>query len=45
MEFYEEESVQNALGLSGQKLLGIPVLVQMSEAEKNRLALQNQNNA
>ncbi|KAI7853273.1 hypothetical protein BDC45DRAFT_511752 [Circinella umbellata] len=45
VEFYEEESVQNALGLSGQKLLGIPVLVQMSEAEKNRLALQNQNNA
>ncbi|KAI7902219.1 uncharacterized protein BX663DRAFT_512159 [Cokeromyces recurvatus] len=45
VEFYEEESVQNALALSGQKLLGIPVIVQLSEAEKNRLALQAQRNA
>lgn len=40
VEFYEEQSVQNALALSGQKLLGIPVLVSLSEAEKNRLAMQ-----
>lgn len=45
VEFYEESSVQNALALSGQKLLGIPVLVQLSEAEKNRLAMQAQRNA
>jgi hypothetical protein len=45
VEFYEEVSVQNALALSGQKLLGIPVIVQLSEAEKNRLALQAQRNA
>lgn len=45
VEFYEETSVQNALALSGQKLLGIPVIVQLSEAEKNRLAMQAQRNA
>jgi len=45
VEFYEEASVQNALAMSGQKLLGIPVMVQLTEAEKNRLALQAQNAA
>lgn len=40
MEFHEEESVQKALAMTGQKLLGIPVMVQLTEAEKNRLALQ-----
>jgi len=40
VEFYEEESVQKALAMTGQKLLGIPVMVQLTEAEKNRLALQ-----
>lgn len=40
VEFYEEDSVQNALAMSGKKLLGIPVLVQPSEAEKNRYAMQ-----
>ncbi|KAG0768911.1 hypothetical protein G6F57_005398 [Rhizopus arrhizus] len=45
VEFYDETSVQNALALSGQKLLGIPVLVQLSEAEKNRLAMAAQRNA
>ncbi|KAI9274197.1 hypothetical protein BY458DRAFT_539490 [Sporodiniella umbellata] len=45
VEFYDETSVQNALSLSGQKLLGIPVLVQLSEAEKNRLAMAAQRNA
>jgi RNA-binding protein 39 len=29
--------------MSGQKLLGIPVVVQVTEAEKNRLAMQAQN--
>ncbi|KAH8551360.1 hypothetical protein BGW37DRAFT_513218 [Umbelopsis sp. PMI_123] len=45
VEFYEEASVQNALAMSGQKLLGIPVMVQLTEAEKNRLAMQAQNAA
>ncbi|GAB5586507.1 Phosphatidylinositol-3-phosphatase SAC1 [Umbelopsis nana] len=45
VEFYEEASVQNALAMSGQKLLGLPVMVQLTEAEKNRLALQAQNAA
>ena len=27
-----------AMGLSGQKLLGVPIIVQASQAEKNRLA-------
>ncbi|RUS20336.1 hypothetical protein BC937DRAFT_95466 [Endogone sp. FLAS-F59071] len=40
VEFHEEESVQKALAMTGQKLLGIPVMVQLTEAEKNRLALQ-----
>ncbi len=38
VEFKEEESVQRALQLTGQKLLGIPVIVQLTEAEKNRQA-------
>lgn len=36
MEFKNEESVAGALQLTGQKLLGIPVIVQLTEAEKNR---------
>ncbi|KAI6352993.1 hypothetical protein MCOR25_009222 [Pyricularia grisea] len=36
VEFKTEESVAAALQLTGQKLLGIPVIVQPTEAEKNR---------
>lgn len=36
MEFKNEDSVTAALQLTGQKLLGIPVIVQLTEAEKNR---------
>ncbi|KAK3683903.1 RNA splicing factor Pad-1 [Podospora appendiculata] len=36
VEFKNEDSVTAALQLTGQKLLGIPVIVQMTEAEKNR---------
>ncbi|KAI1810021.1 hypothetical protein GGS20DRAFT_595194 [Poronia punctata] len=36
VEFKKEESVTAALELTGQKLLGIPVIVQLTEAEKNR---------
>lgn len=38
VEFKDIESVPLALGLNGQKILGVPVIVQPSQAEKNRLA-------
>jgi len=38
VEFKDIESVALALGLNGQKLLGVPVVVQPSQAEKNRTA-------
>jgi RNA-binding protein 39 len=36
VEFKEEESVAAAIQLTGQKLLGIPIIAQLTEAEKNR---------
>jgi len=38
VEFREAESVPLAMGLNGQKLLGVPIIVQASQAEKNRAA-------
>ena len=38
VEFKQEESVALAIQLTGQKLLGIPIIAQLTEAEKNRLA-------
>lgn len=38
VEFYEEESVPLAVALTGKKLLGIPIIVELTETEKNRLA-------
>ena len=38
IEFEDIEPVTLALGLTGQRLLGVPILVQASQAEKNRLA-------
>ncbi|KAK5116514.1 hypothetical protein LTR62_008063 [Meristemomyces frigidus] len=38
VEFKDEESVQKAIQLTGQKLLGIPIIAQLTEAEKNRQA-------
>ena len=38
VEFKQEESVQQAIQLTGQKLLGIPIIAQLTEAEKNRQA-------
>lgn len=38
VEFREESSVQPAIQLTGQKLLGIPIIAQLTEAEKNRQA-------
>lgn len=37
VEFADPESVPLAIGLSGQKLLGVPIVVQPSQAEKNRV--------
>lgn len=37
VEFKDIESVPLALGLNGQKLCGVPVIVQPSQAEKNRV--------
>ena len=42
MEFKNEESVAKAIKLTGQKLLGIPIIAQLTEAEKNRLAKTNE---
>lgn len=36
VEFKQEESVAPAIQLTGQKLLGIPIIAQLTEAEKNR---------
>ncbi|EGX46935.1 hypothetical protein AOL_s00097g361 [Orbilia oligospora ATCC 24927] len=38
VEFKEAESVPKAIALTGQRLLGIPIIVQLTEAEKNRQA-------
>lgn len=36
MEFKSEESVPKAIELTGQKLKGVPIIAQHTEAEKNR---------
>ena len=36
VEFKQEASVAQAIQLTGQKLLGIPIIAQLTEAEKNR---------
>jgi len=38
VEFQEVDTVPLALGLSGQRLLGVPIIVQPSHAERNRIA-------
>jgi RNA-binding protein 39 len=38
VEFYEEESVEKALELSGTVLRGVPVVIEITETEKNRIA-------
>ncbi|KAI8809966.1 hypothetical protein BJ742DRAFT_803088 [Cladochytrium replicatum] len=38
VEFFDEASVPPALQMSGQKLLGVPIIVQPTEAEKNAVA-------
>lgn len=39
IEFFEEESVEPALKLSATKIMGIPIQVQHTQAEKNRAAM------
>ncbi|CAK7567196.1 MAG: Phosphatidylinositol-3-phosphatase SAC1 [Sporothrix epigloea] len=43
VEFKSEDTIAAALQLTGQKLLGIPVIVQVTEAEKNRQARNTAN--
>ncbi|XP_051508792.1 RNA-binding protein 39-like isoform X1 [Myxocyprinus asiaticus] len=38
IEFVEATSVPLAIGLTGQRVLGVPIIVQASQAEKNRAA-------
>ncbi|KAG8179491.1 hypothetical protein JTE90_027203 [Oedothorax gibbosus] len=38
VEFQETFSVSLAMGYSGKKLLGVPIIVQLTQAEKNRAA-------
>ena len=38
VEFKQLESIPLALGLSGQRLLGVPIIVQPTQAEKNKVA-------
>uniref|UniRef100_A0A3Q3K9K4 RRM domain-containing protein n=1 Tax=Monopterus albus TaxID=43700 RepID=A0A3Q3K9K4_MONAL len=38
IEFVEANSVPLAIGLTGQRLLGVPIIVQASQAEKSRAA-------
>eukprot|EP00116_Pleurobrachia_bachei_P000393 sb/3460655/ len=39
IEFFDEDAVQPALKLSGTKIMGIPIQVQHTQAEKNRAAM------
>ena len=43
VEFKNEESVAEAIKLTGQQLLGIPIIAQLTEAEKNRQARNTEN--
>ncbi|KAJ2496762.1 splicing factor [Coemansia sp. RSA 1972] len=45
VEFYAVESAVKARTLSGQRLLEVPIIVQPSEAEKNRKSTMRQYNA
>lgn len=45
MEFRDLESVEKALEKTGHKLKGIPIIVQLTEAEKNRAARPSEGGA
>jgi len=42
VEFMQKEGVMRAIALTGQRLQGVPIIVQYSQAEKNRQASQVQ---
>lgn len=39
IEFREVESVEKAIALTGQRLLGVPIICKLTQAEKNRMPL------
>ncbi|XP_063153343.1 RNA-binding protein 39 isoform X1 [Candoia aspera] len=43
VEFVDVSSVPLAIGLTGQRVLGVPIIVQASQAEKNRAAAMANN--
>ena len=45
VEFKNEDSVPAAIAMTGQKLCGIPIIAQLTEAEKNRQARSTESNA
>jgi RNA-binding protein 39 len=45
VEFKDIESVPKALEQTGQKLKGVPIIVQLTEAEKNRAPRASESNA
>ncbi|KAJ2650405.1 splicing factor, partial [Coemansia sp. RSA 1285] len=45
VEFYSVDSAANAVSLSGERLLGVPIIVQPSEAQKNRQSTVKQYSA
>lgn len=38
VEFYDLDSIPKAIGLNGEALMGVPIMVMLTESEKNRLA-------
>eukprot|EP00398_MALV-I-01_sp_L67-1_P000035 gene35-167_t len=43
IEFYLQEGVQKALQCTGHTIMGVPIRVQASQAEKNRMVQSNKN--
>ncbi|KAJ3323972.1 hypothetical protein HDV06_000948 [Boothiomyces sp. JEL0866] len=43
VEFYDESSVPKAISMTGERLLGIPIIIQASESEKNKIEDHNGN--
>lgn len=41
VEFYDKEAVENTIALSGSVICGNEILIQPSQAEKNRVSLSS----
>lgn len=39
IEFRDVDSVEKAISLTGQRILGVPIIVKLTQAEKNRMPL------